>query len=203
MLYKLILLLTGVYFLSSAFANSWSCSVASNTTFVPNIALAEAQYGSASYLHGDLAEPWPLYTTRDDRKFRGVRYCFENKEAKAALSCKWWAALGLWIRLLGRPGETSGHSLAWQEAGNGEMDPKLRETYYCYSGITSFWDKRVADDTLVIRVITDSGQSGATVGYKGVNGGEHPHSLTLGAKASVPVIAHEVRYLFCRLRNDM
>ena len=139
MSHNIVLLLFGLSFLPSALAkNSWSCSVASNTSLVPNIALAEAQYGSASYLHGDLAEPWPLYTTRDGRKFRGVRYCFENKQAKAALSCKWWEALGIWIRLLGRPGEASGHSLAWQEANNGETDPKLRETYYCYSDITGF-----------------------------------------------------------------
>lgn len=198
MLYAPPLILWWFIFLPATLAKeAWSCSVPSNATLVPNIALAEAQYGSASYIHGGLVEPWPAFTNRDGRRLRGVRYCFETKETKDDLRCQFWKALGLWMSALGGPKEENGHSLTWNEANNGAADMKSYETFYCYKdmqhiGLGLVWNSKVADDTLVIRVMPESSQSSATVGYKGINEGRHPHALNIGGQASVAVIAHEV-----------
>ena len=149
-------------------------------------------------------QPWPAFTTLNGRRLRGIRYCFEIKEAKELLTCKggnFWKALALWRKALDNASEASRHSLGWQEANNGEMDNTLFKTYLCYHDLREInpalgliWNEKVPDDTLVIRAIEDSTQSWATVGYKGINQGTHPHELTLGSKASTSVVAHEVSY---------
>lgn len=185
------------------------CPVYANTTLVPSIADV-VQVGSASFIRGDLAEPWPAFTARNGRRLRGFRYCFEDEATKEALTCtkdgiigNLWKALAMWSGALGRPGEENGHSFGWQEASNGEMDPKKYETYLCYNDLTYIhpslgktWNSKVTDDTLVISAVADSTQSRATVGYRGINRGQHPHSLVIGLNAKPSTIAHEVSMMF-------
>lgn len=163
---------------------------------VPNIALAQPQYGSASFIKADLAEPWPVLQSRG-RQLRVVRYCFETEEARNLLNCKIQDALSLWSRGLGYPG--NGHSLAWLEVNGGKTADPPFKYHLCYHdmgylGLGLKWNDKVKDDTLVIRHVGDTSESLATVGYKGINKGEHPHSLALGTHASIPVVAHEVRH---------
>lgn len=202
MLYTFLLLLLNFAHRSNAVPKkSWGCSVSANTTLVPSVAEV-VQVGSASFIHGELAEPWPAFSTRDGRRLRGFRYCFESEETKDLLTCKgnFWKALIMWSKALGRPGEESGHSFAWQEANNGEKEVDKFKTYFCYndlrkisSALGMVWNDKVPDDTLIIRAVEQSTQSRATVGYKGVNQGKHPHELVIGTKSSTAVIAHEVR----------
>lgn len=197
MLHALILFLLGLVLLPQlASSGTWSCSVQSNITMVPNIALAQPQYGSASFIKADLAEPWPVLQSRG-RQLRVVRYCFETEEARNLLNCKIQDALSLWSRGLGYPG--NGHSLAWLEVNGGKTADPPFKYHLCYHdmgylGLGLKWNDKVKDDTLVIRHVGDTSESLATVGYKGINKGEHPHSLALGTHASIPVVAHEVRH---------
>ena len=197
MLFLLLLLLA-----HSFSETAWSCSVFSNATFGPDIALAEAQKRSASYIHAGLSQPWPAYKTARGGLLRGPRYCFESKETRAALTCggKFWDALNLWRLAVGFPSEEKGHSLAWHETTSGPdpLDWKTLQPDYCYidwsgySGMPKTWNSKVPDDTLVISLVKNSGLSSATIGYKGINQGRNPHHMSIGDRASTNVIAHEV-----------
>lgn len=201
MLYTSLFLVLSTAYSSHAIAKkSWDCSVSADITLVSSVA-DPVQVSSASFIHGELAEPWPAFSTRDGRRLRGFRYCFETEETKKALTCKgnFWKALVVWSKALGRPGEESGHSFAWQEANNGEKELDKFQTYFCYndsrkinSALGMVWNDKVPDDTLIIRAVEDSTQSRATVGYRGINKGKHPHELIIGTKSSTAVVAHEV-----------
>jgi hypothetical protein len=199
MLFLLLLLLV-----HSFSATARSSSVFSYATFTPDIALAEAQKRSASYIHAGLSQPWPAYKTARGGLLRGPRYCFESKETRAALTCggNFWNALNLWRLALGFPGEEKGHALAWQEtmSGPNPLDYKTLQPEYCYinwnnyPGMPQTWNSKVPDDTLVISLVKNSGLSSATTGYKGINQGRNPHHMSIGDRASTQVIAHEVWY---------
>ncbi|KAF3033986.1 hypothetical protein E8E12_005229 [Didymella heteroderae] len=143
------------------------------------------------------------------------RYCFETAKTKDALTCNgnFWKALAMWLKALSHPSEANGHSLAWQEANNGEMDTAKYKTHYCYNDLRDInealgmvWNDQVPKDTLIIRAVVDATQSKATVGYKGVSKGKHPHELVIGTKASTSVIAHEIGHVMGMVhehnRND-
>jgi hypothetical protein len=175
---------------------------------VPNIALAEAQYGSASYIQGNLAEPWPIVTHPDDgRRLRTVRYCFADQKARDLLWCRVMRAFSLWAKGLGAPASAAtGHSVGWEEAHDGNPDRRLRQRQFCYRdlsfiGLDRVWNDAVKEDTLVIYAVTDSSVSSATVGYNSFDGAKH--TMTLGSHASIPVIAHEVRCDNSRLSENI
>lgn len=198
MLHTLFFLLGAIALFPQALAH-WSCSALSDTTIVPSIAYAEAQLGSASYIQGHLAEPWPLIKSPNGRRLRVVRYCYADKATRDLLHCKKvMPALLLWAKGLGVPASAQkGHSVGWLEASNGETDPKLRKIEYCFVdygipglGLSNIWNKAVDEDTLVIYSDPGSSSSSATVGYN--NFREDKHVMTVGSESTVAVVAHEV-----------
>lgn len=186
----------------------FNCKVQSNITIAQDEAAAQVQYGAASAIAAGVREPWPV-EIRNGRPKRVVRYCYTNQDHRQALDCQVQRALARWRLKLDSPAFNATTNLVWEETHDGNPDCRFRKPHYCWvvddegkvvrdKEEKMQWNiNNVPGDTLWI-TINNKGDNLATIGYANVEDPDDPvnrgrHYMSLGRRAKVSTIIHEVR----------
>lgn len=163
------------------------CRVNETVTMVPDTPAALAKRSTDSLISNE-ALPWPLQRFSNGLRYRAVRYCYKDKEARDIIHCDLQEAIIRWLHVIARDS-----TVGFWEAKDGGHNP-----LYCRAG--SDWNYALPVDTLEIQYDpTWEDQSVSTVGYKDPTGKQGGYNYMkvghyLRSQKRTDVLTHEVSW---------
>ena len=131
------------------------CRVNETITMVPDTPAALAKRSTDSLISNE-ALPWPLQRFSNGLRYRAVRYCYKDKEARDIIHCDLQEAITRWLHTVDH-----GSNLAfWEEKDGGNP-------VYCRAGGRTEWNYALDVDTLEIEYDPTWEETAAShVGYE-------------------------------------